>query len=718
MLGFVVSIPVVIGIVAAAFATAWWSYRRTSPPVSNGRRWTLIVLRTIGIGLLLLLILEPILSYVGIRVEQPSVVIAVDESASMRLPGLDSMRSHEVASVVSMLREAFGNDRAGWIGFADSTYPLLFPLQGDTLRSDRVATRLDLPFERVGDSLRHGNVRAVVLLTDGRPTAGSSPLYVAEEVGLPVYVVGFGDSSNPRDLSVQSILTNDITYVGNEIPVEVRVRSSGATNVASTVTLRANGAIVAKRTVSLPAGDNEEIVSFTYRATQEGIVRLRADVGFVAGELTEKNNARSTFVKVRPDKRKYLLIAGGPGADVAFIRRHLERDRAVTVKTLIGRGDGTFIEGGATASVFGGVEAVILVDFPTATTSDADLRLIRDALGTRDVPLLFVAGNRLDPGKLKVLESLLPVTVGSPRSGEMEITAHLEGPGRLSPVTAVPNIDRWDDLPPIYRSETVFAPRPEATSLVTGGIAGTSVREPLIVARSLGRNRTVAVLGYGIFRWELLAGGIKAPGPDSVPSVLDGFVSNSLRWLAAADNDRRLRVLAEKPAYGTDETIRIVAQAYDESYDPLSDARVSASVEGPNGKETVTLAPLGSGRYLATLGRRAPGEYSVLGTASVGGQVIGRDASAFSVGDLGPEFAEPAMNVELLRALAARTGGVFKTSREAASIVADIERNAGFEPRSIEESHDTPLWHVPWILAAALAAFALEWFIRKRSGLV
>lgn len=717
-LGFAVSVPIVIGIVTAAFAAAWWSYRRTAPPISSARRWSLITLRTIGIGLLLLLVLEPILSHTGVRIDSPSVLVAVDESASMRLQGLDSMRSHEAVPIVAMLKRSFGADHLHWLGFGDSTYPIHFPLNGDTLRSDRVVTRLDLPFLRAADSMRHHNVRAVLLLTDGRFTAGASPLYEAEELGLPVYLVGLGDSVNPPDVSVQSILTNEVTYTGNEIPVEVRVRSSGPSTTVTSVSLNANGTPVATRSLAIPAGDHEEVVTFSFRAASEGVVRLRAEVRAVAGELTPNNNARSTFVKVRSDRRKYLLIAGGPGADVAFIRRKLERDKAITVVSYIGRGDGSFIEGDLSAASFNGVEAVILVDFPTSSTNDGALRTLRNALGSREISLLFIAGNRLDPARLKLLEPFLPFTVGSSRSGEMEVVAHLESAGRESPVTRVPQVDRWNDLPSIYRSETTFEPRIEASSLISWGLPGSPMREPLIVTRSLGSRRSIAVLGYGIFRWELLAGGMRNPGSDSVPSVLEGFVSNSLRWLAASDNERRVRIAAEKRLYGTDETIRIAGQVYDESYEPLSDARVSATVQGPDGEERVTLAPMGNGQYQATLGRRAPGEYSVVGVASMGNRDIGRDASAFSVGDLGPEFAEPSLNAELLRALASRTGGVFRTSREAASIVDDIRKNSSFEPRTIAEDRDTPLWQVPWILAAALAAFALEWFIRKRSGLV
>lgn len=716
-LAFAVSVPVAIAIAAAAFGLAWWSYRRTTPAVSRRRQWVLIALRTTGIGLLLLLLMEPILSFTSISVVPPSILVAIDESASMRLPGLDSMRTREAAAVLSRIEQSPLASAIHVLGFGDSTTPISLPLGSDTLRSDRIATRLDLPFASLADSLKRHNIRGVVLLTDGRMTAGSSPLYQAEELGLPVYAVGFGDSIEPRDIAVQSIMTNDVTYVATEVPVDVRLRSSGSAGGRTTITLRANGAVVASKDIEFSAGAAEQTVSFAFRPAREGVVRLRADAAPVAGELTVNNNARTTFVKVKPNRRRYVLIAGGPNADVAFVRRHLEADRSISVATYIGRGDGSFIEGDLTPSTFRDAASVVLIDFPTSSTPAEVLHVVRDGLASRDLSLLLLGGSRLDAAKLKALEPLLPVTIGTPRNGEMAVTSRLEDAGRESPVTKILAIERWNDLPPIYRSETPFTARSESQTLVSLHRPGSSLKEPLIVSRRSGSGRSVAVLGYGLYRWDLLGGESGPNTRDSMPSVLDAFVGNALRWLAASETDRRVRVAAEKRSYAADETVRIVGQVYDESYDPLSDARVVASVQGTGGAEKITLAPVGNGRYEATLGIRPAGEYTVAGTAFQGSRQIGTDAAGFTVGDLGPEFAQPFMNVDLLRNLAERTGGVFYTSRRAHNMIDDIRSNSQFQPRSIEQRSDHPLWRLPWVLAAALAAFATEWLIRKRSGL-
>lgn len=717
-LGLAASAWIVALVVAAAFAFAVFTYRRTSPPVSTPRRWTLIGLRTIGVGLLLLALFEPVLSLLGITAESPQTLVAIDESASTTLVGQDSLRWKEARAVAGAIAASKIGGDSRFIGFADSTRPLGTPPQLQGLGHDAVATRLEAPFTLLADSLRRRNIRAMVVVTDGRYNTGANPLFAAEQLGVPIYVVALGDSVEPRDLSVQGIFTNEIAYLGSELPVEVRMKSAGFDGGVATVTLRDNDRVIGSQKVQLAAGTNEYVANFDYKPSREGIAHLRGEVSGSGGELTLKNNVRSAYVKVKSNKRRYLLVAGGPNPDVAFIRRLLSTDPNIEVRSFIQRGGPGFIEGTFDAGAFNDVEAIVLVDFPTSSTSDESLRLIRQASQSQNLPLLVILGNTLDVNKLKSLESLLPVTFGVGRANEMQVLPELTEQGKTSPVTRVRAPEKWGDLPPIFRSETQVTVRPESEVLVRGRLGSGSLNEPLIVSRRLGRNRSLVVLGYGIFRWQLTAEGGRAARGEPVAGVLEDFIGNSLRWLAVADDDRQVKIVASKELYNLGESVRLLAQVYDESFNPVDDAVVEVNLTGPGGPSRIVLAPTGSGRYEGALGALPAGEYSFTGRATVSGKELGRDAGRFAVGEIGLEFMQPSMNAELLRTLAERTGGKFYTPRTSGSLVDDILANKGYSPRSLESRRDFPLWSYPWVLAAALLAFTLEWIIRKRSGML
>lgn len=226
------------------------------------------------------------------------------------------------------------------------------------------------------------------------------------------------------------------------------------------------------------------------------------------------------------------------------------------------------------------------------------------------------------------------------------------------------------------------------------------------------------VAGYGIFRWQLLAEGPRELRGEQSAGVLDEFIASSMRWLGTVDDERRVRIATTKQLYNLGEPVRFHAQVYDDNFDPIGDATVSVAIEGPGDPRSLTLAASGNGRYEGTLTELPSGDYSFSGRATRGGREIGRDAGRFVVGEIGLEFLQPSMNAELLRELAKRTGGRFYTARESGTLVDDIRAGSGFTPRSVETEREFALWSSPWVLAAAILAFVLEWIIRKRSGML
>ncbi|MDZ7849120.1 MAG: hypothetical protein U5L96_21695 [Owenweeksia sp.] len=46
------------------------------------------------------------------------------------------------------------------------------------------------------------NLAGVVMLTDGIYNRGSDPAYAARSLPFPIYSVGFGDTTVPRDLFI------------------------------------------------------------------------------------------------------------------------------------------------------------------------------------------------------------------------------------------------------------------------------------------------------------------------------------------------------------------------------------------------------------------------------------------------------------------------------------------------------------------------------------
>jgi hypothetical protein len=116
----------------------------------------------------------------------------------------------------------------------------------------------------------------------------------------------------------------------------------------------------------------------------------------------------------------------------------------------------------------------------------------------------------------------------------------------------------------------------------------------------------------------------------------------------------------------------------------------------------------------------AGGDYSFRGNALRGKQLLGTDEGRFTVGEIMLEYQSIPMNATLLRTLAERTGGAFYEADhlDAQALWQRIEKLPNFQPRIVTESRTIAVWNSWVLLALAISAFALEWYLRKRYGVV
>src|SRR5512142_1373889 len=76
---------VAVLLIIAAYAVAFFVYRRTTPPVSNFRRWLLTLLRGTALAIILILLFEPLVRLTTNTRQQPVLAVLVDESQSMHI---------------------------------------------------------------------------------------------------------------------------------------------------------------------------------------------------------------------------------------------------------------------------------------------------------------------------------------------------------------------------------------------------------------------------------------------------------------------------------------------------------------------------------------------------------------------------------------------------------------------------------------------------------
>ncbi len=376
------------------------AYRRSPAGIGAVRRWVLTLLRVVFLGMILLLVLRPVLSFTVEGSVRRVLVMLLDTSASMQIKdprllpedqkraaiakglidptkglaqSLDRSQVKEVeqAARVDLLKETLTNERLNLLprldrefdldsfSFSQGVSPLAsrkeksFATNGEPrktsadqftwverLDATNTATAIGDAVREVINRKRGQPLAGIVLATDGANNSGGSPreaAALARQEGVPLYVYGVGITS-PRDIIVGSIFAPDVTFVKDEARVTVRVRSQGLRGETAELVLKLGGETVATRTITF-AGDGEQVVPVKFTPQVEGEFDLQALIEPRPDEAVKDNNSRTHRLRVIDARIKALLVDQSPRWEFRYLQAMLLRDRRVNLKCYLVEGD-------------------------------------------------------------------------------------------------------------------------------------------------------------------------------------------------------------------------------------------------------------------------------------------------------------------------------------------------------------------------------------------
>ena len=711
----------------AAAALTYWAYRRTTPPLPPGRKALLGGLRFLALAIILFLLFEPVVRRVTSREEPPVLAVLVDNSQSLRVTSGaatgDSLAGDGPAEPPPALRRALqslqgGTDAAPrFFAFGRTLRALPEGRVLDSVRFSEARTDVAAALDGARTQLRGENVRGIVLVSDGQYNTGRNPLYLAERSAIPIHTIVVGDTTRRRDVLVDRVTTNELAYLDAALPVQVGVRADGYAGQNVLVVLARGGERLDAQQVRLPEGTAEVPVDLTYTPEEAGLQRLTVGVTKLDGEATYRNNTQTFAVRVLDSKRRVLLLGAAPTPDVSAVRQLLERGDDTEVTARISQAPGAFY-GGALPDSLAAFDAAVLVGFPGAAAAPEAVRRVAEAASEGGLPLFFILSRQTDLGTLRDrLADALPAAPDQVRPGFVEAQFVPTPRSGQHPLFALPPeaaAGSWEALPPLTASQSRWQPSPDAEVLATKRVRGVNLDDPLLVVRRRAGQRSAALLGAGVWRWQNVPEGLDAAAP-----LWPALFSNALQWVSTPEDDRPVRVTPAQQTFDSREPVVFNGQVYDESLNPVPGASVQIDVTGPSGSTyALQMEAAGNGRYVARSDAFPEGTYAYTATAERGDVVLGTDRGRFGVGALTLEYRDTRADAALMRQIAQRSGGTFHTVEDAATLPAQLAAAGALAPLVVEEEEDNELWHFYGFLAAAVLLLGAEWFLRKRSGMV
>ena len=708
-------------VVCASIFTVY-IYRHTVPRISRALRYVLIALRAAALSLILIVLFEPLLSLHSSEEQKPTLALLVDNSLSMSLSDKNGSRE-------TYIKTALQSDGYTDLVRATDLHPYSFAgtvnmLLPDSFNANGGITNISMAIQQAQEQ-SPTRLHGIILISDGNYNTGQNPLYDAEKSPVPIFTVGVGDTVQQTDVLVSSIITNSVGYVGTSIPVDAVVQTTGLQPRRLPVSLMEDGKRIAQQNVSVGSlsGDVAEArVSFSYVPTSAGIKKLTVSVPSTEEEVTANNNSKSTAVKVLKSKINVVVVAGPPSADVSAVMQSLHNDPNVSAMLYTQQPDGelhAFDQSPPLSQSLSKADCLVLVGFPTAATPHPLLQQLLSSVRSKSISLFFISGRTIDLSKLSTLEPVLPFSITGKSTEEQSVLPvvlpRFKFNALLQPKTDPVNPFSWEKLPPLYTFLSTFQAKAQSQTLVTVKIHGIDISSPLVVSFHSAGMKAIGFLGYGLYRWKLLASSL-----GDTRDFFSEWFPSLIRWLSTKDNDPFFRIEPAQDFFTQGEPVDFTGQLYTENYEPVDNADLRIAVKNSRGERIadVPLQSLGNGRYEGATPGLPEGEYRYTGISLRQGDTVSTAQGRFSVGGQSIEFEETRMNKTLLQQIAKKSGGTYADIATFTSMVQSILHRSDMQPQKHIHTSEIELWNIPSFLGIIVLLLAVEWFLRKRNGML
>ena len=753
-------IVVLLGVLVA---TTIWAYRSTRGRTRRGFRGVLIFFRALVLCFLAFCLLKPLLTIYDTNPDDSYLLVMIDKSKSMQITDsvdtetrirranklLFGDESQDSDSLLTQLNAKFKTRL-----FAFDTAAKRISSQALTA-ADGESTDIPNALNEALDELQGIPLSGVVLLTDGADRSGTDIAKLAlqtRERKLPIHTVGIGSEAGTADLELVKV---DVPRTAEEdFPLEMwaTVRRRGYKGKKVNVQLTSNGRILKSIPVDMdevePQGASKETrtarVPIKFTPRQPGTLQYEVHVLPETDEAVPQNNTKTFLLKVAPSKRvKILFVDGKPRQEFKHIKRSLKEDANIQLTDRFLK-DGNKYGGTRSGTepdfddyypdskeVLFSFDAIIIGNVAASHFTKQELENTVEFVRTRGGGLLMLGGadslgnHELAESYLNTpIAQLLPVELelgASPpppaprgRSSREGYKLQLTPDGKVEPLmaladTPMENLARWDIQEPLLGYSKVKRAKPGALVLAEHPTERNQFGKRILVAtQNYNAGRVMVFTPNSSWRWQMLQ--------SHQDETHQRFWRQVAKWLTTAPKEH-LKLDIAKTAYTLKEPVVIQVTATDRRFEPTNQARLRAVLIDETGKrKEIRLEPvLGEdGLYSARFIPNRYGEYTVTATGTLNGESLGEQQTLFEVKPSYAEFSNAELNVALLKALAEGSGGKYYPLEEASQLVQQIP----LVESATSTITDVDIWDMPLIFALLLAMLGLEWFLRKRVGLV
>jgi hypothetical protein len=665
---------------------AWLLYQQVAS-WSKKLNYALAGLRGFAVACIAFLLLSPLIRKTESVIDKAKVVIAIDNSESVKGYG---------DSLLASLNSAAGELSAAGFEVSFQTLDKTVNTENaDSIRFDKNKTDLSGLLQTVKSNFEGSNLTDVLLLSDGIVNHGISPAFV--RFPFKVNTLAVGDTIPELDLGIKDVISNRIAYLNNDFPIRAEIVANGLAGKATTLSLKQNGKVIETQKVVIDSESFFKAYDFKTSSSQKGVQHYTIEIGGVAGESTARNNKRDLYIDIIDGRQSILLLALAPHPDIKALRSLITNNDNYELDVQI-----LSINAAVPASSKP-YDLVILHQIPNVLGMGNSL--VRKYIDSK-TPIWYILGNQ---SAVPLVNTLNRSMVINATSGQTDRVA-----ARYNPAFQMLNLDAeglkvLERLPPLSVPFGEYNVSSGTETILFQKVGTLNTNKPLLILNTASEQKVAVLAGEGIWQWRQ-----EEYALTNKQEVVDNLFQKLIQILSVREDKRKFRVFPVRQEFEAGEEVTFQTEVYNDIFEQIFGQEIKLTLTDEKGvakqytyvhsseNPRFSISGLGEGvyRYQAVTDLRGVEE-------KVTGQLVVRNV------DL--EMSHTTADFVLLRELAANSKGEFITPSGLRAFVQKLKENRPADRLDSSEEM-VELIHMKWLFFLLIVLLGIEWGLRKYHG--
>lgn len=670
-------------IILLSLAVSYLKFKKISKLPDIGFPVALLIssLRFVILFVLLFLLLKPALSLLRNVKEKPLLVIAQDNSASL-LKNKDSL----------YYKNEYKESLNAAMGQLANRFEIQLLTFGNTVRKDNEIdfsenyTNISGVFDYIDQQFTYRQPAGMIMLTDGIYNTGVNPRY--KVAPYPVYTVALGDTVEYPDVYVKKLECNKVNFIKTLFPIKAEIAAMKQNGKQIKCVLRENGNVIGERVLSVDKDYFLADVSFDVEAVQKGVARYTISLEGVFAERTKENNQAVAFVNIMDNSGDVSIFYSAPHPDIAAITSAID---VSGIYRCVSR---------ELSEPLGELKANLII-LHNPEPENPNYRRIIEWAAQRKAAVWYVLTTRESMTRLARFGKDFAIDFNTGMSEYATIAYNREFPFFEFNDQEIAGFMTFPPLIVPFGEIRTNAGK----ALFTQKVKNTPTSNGMIAFYDDKNGRICYCWGEGLWKWRLYD--YKENGNHELFNTL---INKMVTYLAVQKGADRF-IHNMKPLYDETEETVIDVELYNDSYELVNTPDVNLQLKNLDKDFNYILNRHGD-KYQINLGNLPAGEYDYILTTNLKGENFKKNG-VFYVRTQNPELNEAVADRQLLKEIAARSGGEMIAMNELDELVHILNGNSNFKAVYKSEMKYIDMSEMGVLGIILILLICAEWFLLK-----